>query len=616
MKRTILLKTMLLLCALIVGSSSSWADETSYTITFKDAGTDGDSSAKKTTIEDIISDGASYVSSITDVSNVYQARTGRGIKLGSSKANGSLTLNLVEAVTPTKITFNARKYNDSETSITVNGKEVTELTENFDEYTVNYNGSTEVSSIAISTPSKRAYITQVTVYYDDGGGTTPTCSEPTFDLGAGAYIDAQNVTISCTTEGATIYYTTDGNDPTNSSSVYNAPIKVSTTTTIKAMAAKDGFNNSTIASVAYTFPATTYNTIADLITAAPTEPVILNLTNAQVLGVGTNDMYVKDATDALDFYKLGLTYTAGQMLNGKVAVKTTTTYNGVFEVTAIGENQLVATDGTLPEPTVLANGAAATLENYKWKFVTVTGDATANNEVDGLLMYKGLMNYSSFTTGVDNLTATGLLIPYQKNNTGDVLPELLPTSIICHITLSKDMVTYCSNNKLDFNGTGLKVYAAKVEEGVVKLTEIDDPKVTNKKGIILAGTAGQTYDVPFNTGSSTSISNNELKEVIAETAVAYSADSKYNYILQNGAFYKATGAKLKAGKAYLSTTYDVTAAGAPSLKIVIDGETTGIDEVRGKTEEVRGEYFNLAGQRVAQPTKGLYIVNGRKVVIK
>ena len=41
-----------------------------------------------------------------------------------------------------------------------------------------------------------------------------------------------------------------------------------------------------------------------------------------------------------------------------------------------------------------------------------------------------------------------------------------------------------------------------------------------------------------------------------------------------------------------------------------------MEDVRGKMEDVRGEYYNLAGQRVAQPTKGLYIINGRKVVIK
>ena len=47
-----------------------------------------------------------------------------------------------------------------------------------------------------------------------------------------------------------------------------------------------------------------------------------------------------------------------------------------------------------------------------------------------------------------------------------------------------------------------------------------------------------------------------------------------------------------------------------------EGETTGVNEVRSKMSDVRGDYFNLAGQRVTKPTKGLYVVNGKKIFIK
>lgn len=49
--------------------------------------------------------------------------------------------------------------------------------------------------------------------------------------------------------------------------------------------------------------------------------------------------------------------------------------------------------------------------------------------------------------------------------------------------------------------------------------------------------------------------------------------------------------------------------------ISLNGEPTSID-VRSKMETVRGEVYNLNGQRVAQPTKGLYIINGKKAVVK
>ncbi len=77
-----------------------------------------------------------------------------------------------------------------------------------------------------------------------------TVATPSFNPAAGTYTSAQNVTISCTTEGATIYYTTDGSDPTNSSTQYSTAIPISTTTTLKAIAIKDNVS-SDVASASY-----------------------------------------------------------------------------------------------------------------------------------------------------------------------------------------------------------------------------------------------------------------------------------------------------------------------------------------------------------------------------
>jgi hypothetical protein len=106
--------------------------------------------------------------------------------------------------------------------------------------------------------SRALYIKSITVVYDDAGSSTETVATPTFDPVGGTYTSAQNVTISCATSGATIYYTTNGNDPTTNSSVYSSVIPVSTTTTIKALAVMEGMNNSAIASATYTIftPAT------------------------------------------------------------------------------------------------------------------------------------------------------------------------------------------------------------------------------------------------------------------------------------------------------------------------------------------------------------------------
>ena len=93
-------------------------------------------------------------------------------------------------------------------------------------------------------------IDDVTLTYSTGGDAT-TCAVPTFSPAAGTFNEAQNVTISTTTDGATIYYTTDGTTPTTSSEVYSSPINVANTTTIKAMAAKENYSNSDVSSATY-----------------------------------------------------------------------------------------------------------------------------------------------------------------------------------------------------------------------------------------------------------------------------------------------------------------------------------------------------------------------------
>ena len=82
--------------------------------------------------------------------------------------------------------------------------------------------------------------------------TLPTAATPTFNPAPGSYGSPQSVILSDTTPGAVIYYTTNGTQPTTGSSVYIAPIQVSTTTTIQAMAVASGYNNSAVASGTYT----------------------------------------------------------------------------------------------------------------------------------------------------------------------------------------------------------------------------------------------------------------------------------------------------------------------------------------------------------------------------
>src|SRR5207253_867197 len=75
---------------------------------------------------------------------------------------------------------------------------------------------------------------------------------PTFNPAGGSFVGSVTVTLSTTTSGATIYYTTDGSTPTTASSVYTVPVPLTTTTTLRAMAAASGMSNSSVTSAAYT----------------------------------------------------------------------------------------------------------------------------------------------------------------------------------------------------------------------------------------------------------------------------------------------------------------------------------------------------------------------------
>jgi hypothetical protein len=81
---------------------------------------------------------------------------------------------------------------------------------------------------------------------------SPLAATPTFSPAAGTYTSVQTVTISDSTPGSTIYYTTNGSTPTTSSSVYGSPITVGASQTVKAIATAGGYTQSAVGLAAYT----------------------------------------------------------------------------------------------------------------------------------------------------------------------------------------------------------------------------------------------------------------------------------------------------------------------------------------------------------------------------
>ena len=231
---------------------------------------------------------------------------------------------------------------------------------------------------------------------------------------------------------------------------------------------------------------------------------------------------------------------------------------------------------------------------------------------------------TKFAIEKDNLPAgTNAVRISFSNSSNQVGIESAQIEVQVPVTIGESKyASYCSGHALDFSKISVKAYKAAYNSSTNKvgLSQVDKDEVPAGEGIILYGAEGN-YTVPV-IASASAVSDNELIGVTTRTLVEWETggDGKKNYILQGGVFKKASSGNLKANRAYLHTSYDVTKAGAREyLEFAFedDNETTGLSEITNTNlTNNTNEYYNLAGQRVAQPTKGLYIVNGKKVVIK
>ncbi|GEM_PF-1140152 len=164
--------------------------------------------------------------------------------------------------------------------------------------------------------------------------------------------------------------------------------------------------------------------------------------------------------------------------------------------------------------------------------------------------------------------------------------------------------------KADDNTT---VYKATLSGTTVTLTEITDKVITAGQAVLLKTTTDAVKLTPCADASTDDYSGNDLEGVDAETAKESGSDYYVlSYKDSKLSFYKYSGTTLGANKAFFKIP-------ANSSREFLDilGEVTGVDG-RCKMEDGRSDvYYDLNGRRVMNPTKkGVYINNGRKVVIK
>ena len=338
----------------------------------------------------------------------------------------------------------------------------------------------------------------------------------------------------------------------------------------------------------------------------------LNITKAQVFELTAVDTY-GDAIGTKDFTSAG-----DQSIYWKSDAAPAPTYSEENGLT------MTATSASTNFWDYQYNIAQAATENGKDYIIHLNVKGTANGTI-----HWSFGNHPNTVSGAFAVSTSWQTIelmcagvPYTGTSdlaiqTGDYVAtlyvkdiEICPTSegrLIC--VGDAGFTTFSADEALKMRG--VKAYAAKYNGSKIVLTPVT--KIPAGAGVIIEA-AKDTYKVPVIDSAEDLGSANEL--LVSDGSVT-----------SNGTNYFALGKKddkvgfmkvgntvvIPKGKAYLYL--ETPPLARDFIGFADDDETTAIQQVESSKLNVDG-YFNLAGQRVAQPTKGLYIVNGKKVMIK
>lgn len=185
---------------------------------------------------------------------------------------------------------------------------------------------------------------------------------------------------------------------------------------------------------------------------------------------------------------------------------------------------------------------------------------------------------------------------------------------------TKGYATYCNSEyALDFTGKSIKAYTINSTDGSA-LTLAQKNKVAKNEPVLLySSTNSDSQDIPViaDAAATATVGNKLVKgDDASHTWVEGTAE---HYVLATATvdpgFYRANNNTVASNKAYLDLTGLPTSAHSFTLDLD-EGNTTAIANINSEKEVTNSAIYNLAGQRVAQPTKGLYIMNGKKVIIK
>lgn len=165
---------------------------------------------------------------------------------------------------------------------------------------------------------------------------------------------------------------------------------------------------------------------------------------------------------------------------------------------------------------------------------------------------------------------------------------------------------------------GVEAFTGSLSEGeggtTLRLTGIEDGVIPARTAVVLrSATDGSTALVP-STATGTAVEANALQGTLDASATTPANTYALSGAFAEGiGFYPYTATTLPAGKAYLTLT---DAQAVQKLAFSFGQGTTGIDAIEAGAADKAATWYDLSGRRVDNPTKGVYIVNGKKVIVK
>ena len=302
------------------------------------------------------------------------------------------------------------------------------------------------------------YVTNIGMHTAVCGGS-PVVALPTFSAPAGLYLSAINLQLNCTTPGSTIFYTTDGTDPSNLSTQYTGPISVGATTTIKAIAYAVGYSSSNIAQAIYAFPIDVSN-IAELRAGSPNVPY--RLTGETIMTFKQtfrNQKYIQDNTAAILIddlaIKITTNYNIGDGITGIIGV--VAEFGNMLQFTPSFDPGAATSTGNVITPKVITlNEMVTNFEAYESELVEIKNvqfNGGGANFANGLVygMTDGSKATASFRTTFYDVNYIGTPVPVLEANVAGICNaraegNFLTSRNLADITVLQPTITILSPN--------------------------------------------------------------------------------------------------------------------------------------------------------------------------